>query len=767
MATIYCSSLAAGANNGTSWTDAYTSLQSAVDASASGDTILSNSTEAAPLRPATRSASNRTIITDEGPSGETWISNGYTATWTDAGGGVFSVALATKPAQVAYDFKRDDEDGTVTGVDLNNAAYSPSVDRAIAAFGAITKADLVAWYGFLSENTSTPTTPSVGEWGYSSGTLYIHPPGSPAIASVNALAQYCPDEIDAINLNGNGNQVIATSRAFGLTTILTPGAGGNAGYSVKLGGTNGRIRGVRGIANGWHAMGHAIASSTAGSRIERCINITHAAEGDSDAANPFVFFSSDGGSNYLGDRLISVLVPLLRYDGSPLQTSFNGLLGLSHTTALGTFINDLLWKRCYSLDLTALIEAKHSVSVAGVGSFISASNAVTPTQNTPSSWETIAEDCEGIGISAVPRAKVRHVRCRLNRLGLGSAADTITAMTTVGNDYYRLEDSLMWAGENVHGWINSGSASNGWVELNKSIVFIEASTGRPGVVQGHNVPFRIESSSVGTVAAAGVAAKSNQASSTTGPLVTSDSLNVFGHGMAGSYQDHSNTGAVAAKDWAYWRAGTDSKVTGGSGDIDSQRIAITTSLTDFTPLRDGGGVSVSGRFTCYVAHIGRTSSNVTVALPSGATMGELSDFSTASPTAMSPGGLKVLDVYLTSTGDVTLTPGIGDPVTVTLTSPAVVEQAPLFVVNFRRDTGRAVMGVVWRDSENVNGQLTDVSIVIRNGAGETVMTGVPTVANNVFRLESGSNFLQNNRTYSLHITFNHNGAVMTKDTLVS
>lgn len=96
MATIYADTTATGANDGSSWADAYTTLQTAVDALTEGDTLYANAPEGTPFRPALRSAmpDDVTIYTSRGSNGETWINNLYTASWTDAGGGVWSLALA-------------------------------------------------------------------------------------------------------------------------------------------------------------------------------------------------------------------------------------------------------------------------------------------------------------------------------------------------------------------------------------------------------------------------------------------------------------------------------------------------------------------------------------------------------------------------------------------------------------------------------------------------------------------------------------------------
>jgi hypothetical protein len=763
MALIYCDSLATGANNGTSWVNAYTSLQAAVDAASTSDTIYTNAPESAPLRPASRAVSGITIITDEGQSQHTWISNGYALSWTDVGGGVFSASLATKPVRVAYDFKRDDETGTVTGVNLNDAKFGGYVDRAIEAFPGISRSDLVAWYGFLVENTSTPTTPGDGEWGHSSGTLYVNPPGSPTLATVNDRTQYCPDTIDAINLNGNSNTVTCTS-PYGLTTILTPGVASNGGYSVKMGGTNGVIRGVRGIANGWHCCGHAIASNTSGSRMERCINITHAAGGDSDIANPFVFFSANNGSNYVADRMISILVPLLRHDGHPLQSTFLGTFGLSHTSVLGATISNVSWRRCHSIDMTSLVATKHSVSVGGIGSFIVANNAPAPSQASPSSWSHIAEDCYGSGRSAVPRSRIMHRRCRLDRMALGSNSDNIAAMTVAGNDYYRIEDSILWPGRNSHGLWNSGSSTNGWAEVVRSLIFIERSTAtspRPSIMQGHNVPFRIESSALGTIAAAGVVGHSNQPSSTTGPLITSNSRNIFGAGMSGSYQDHSNTG-VAAKDWAYWRDGTDGKVTGGSGDLDSRSIAITTSLTNLTPLRDGDTLEFTNGQSMYVAFIGRTAGSVTVEVIGGV-MSPSSEFTDRIPKAMTPGQVAVLSVEMLGAGTITVTGGDDIPVELTATA-----QEQHIMMQAMLETRGGDLKVLWKTlvSQLTGSQVAAPTYQILSN-NTVLASGSLTWTGSEFRAETLSATLPVRQNYTLRCTASIGGNSVTREQLIT
>ncbi len=197
---VYVDSTASNSReSGESWNNAYTDLQAALD-SLRDDTILYlNAPESNPFVGEFTVPSylrNLTIVTNKGSDKQTWFSAEIKSGWVDAGGGLFTQPVASKPAAVTYDFKKDDASGTYTGLDLTTSEIVAAANK----YGW-DQEDLRAWYGLLEENTSTPSSPGEGEWGYSAGTLYINPNGSPSLSTVNDYAGYVPGGQNALNFD--------------------------------------------------------------------------------------------------------------------------------------------------------------------------------------------------------------------------------------------------------------------------------------------------------------------------------------------------------------------------------------------------------------------------------------------------------------------------------------------------------------------------------------------------------------------------------------
>jgi hypothetical protein len=182
MATYYLNAGSTGANDGSSWANAFTDAQDAVDALESGDTLLIDGVIYDGI-PQINGLDNITIDGGQGPSGSARLMGVLPvdeSDITDEGGGVFSIALAAAPPTVTWDYQADNTDGSVTGVTTNRD------DIAILYQGVSTQRPVVnAWYGHLPRNaTFATTTPAEGFWGFSGGRVYVNPPGSPTIAQV-------------------------------------------------------------------------------------------------------------------------------------------------------------------------------------------------------------------------------------------------------------------------------------------------------------------------------------------------------------------------------------------------------------------------------------------------------------------------------------------------------------------------------------------------------------------------------------------------------
>jgi hypothetical protein len=185
MAKIYLKANATGANDGTSWADAFTDAQDAVDAIADGDTLLTDGVIFGGI-PQIANHDNILIIGDDGPSGFTRLMGVLPVAigdLTDEGSGVFSFAAASTPPTVTWGYRPDDESGSVTGV-------SSLRDDITVLYAGTNMAipRVVAWYGHLPRNATFATSsPAEGFWGYTGGRVYVNPPGSPTIAEVAAM----------------------------------------------------------------------------------------------------------------------------------------------------------------------------------------------------------------------------------------------------------------------------------------------------------------------------------------------------------------------------------------------------------------------------------------------------------------------------------------------------------------------------------------------------------------------------------------------------
>ena len=357
MADIYCSTIATGENDGSSWDDAYTSLSTAIAALSANDTLYLNAPEDTPFTGGgyVIADNNVNIITDQGPSRVTWFDyRTFSTSWVDAGGGVFSLTLATEPSHVVYDFKRDDLAGTVTGVNLSDTGNQRKLN-AIKHTG-FDPEDCRTWYGFLRDGGAT-STPAEGQWGYTDGTLYVHPKGSPTLANINALCGY----ISAAT--GDFNALRVTSDDVSITgnmwTKLYLNPSSNGGYSVKGDGAERlSVQGVRAIGSGWHTVGSAGAVTAGGGRITDCLSLLW-----SSSSVPWVFYTPNNIADYdgIGERLLHVDTGLLDQDGVPLGNTPSGNAHLSHSTGMNT-IGNITWRRCSVVCYQQEINTKHSTS---------------------------------------------------------------------------------------------------------------------------------------------------------------------------------------------------------------------------------------------------------------------------------------------------------------------------------------------------------------------------------------------------------------------
>lgn len=456
--SVYADSKATGSNDGTSWSNAFVDLQDALDSLVGGETLYTNSTRALPFIGGFSlvSVDNVNVITNQGSDSETWITDARKATWTDAGSGIFTLSLAAKPTHIAYDFKQDDASGTTTGIAFDRASWS-----AMRTTSGFAQSDLLSWYGFLTENTGTPTTPSNGEWGHSGGVLYINPPGSPVVADVNTKAEYVVGGTNGIDFNGC-NYVSLTGRLIG---YLYPDNTSNAGYVIRGNGvTNCTFDGVIAIACGYHATGMAAAS---GSNNTLSNSICNGAS----TALPFVFYTDNDlpNASHVGEDLAFVAYPLLRYDGRALSaTTYGPRVGYSHSTG-GNKLGGITWTRLFLFDgsgdiLTAagsLFAIPSSVNSSGI---VGAANIPVITDyDDATQYKIRCFNSQAVGINALLQSNVYHESCIADRTGYGSnTASVISGATGSASLKWYLKDCTVYTGDFGIRWVTTIASDDGF-----------------------------------------------------------------------------------------------------------------------------------------------------------------------------------------------------------------------------------------------------------------------------------------------------------------
>lgn len=432
MANIYANSLATGADDGTSWDDAYTDLQDAIDAMSPGDVLYTNATFASPFRGGYEvdGKHGSRIIGDQGPHGQTVVTGATVSSdWVDAGGGVFSLSgFSAEPVRVAYDFKQDDDAGTVTG-----CVITPAIAAYVARLGwSPSKAR--AWYGFMVKTSGTQTAPGNGEYGYSGGVLYVNPPGSPNLATMEPLTFYTSPTIgqliDVVNCDH--------FRIDGFTLFWSPQTSGNNGYGISAANCVGsEISRCEFIANGWHCAGFQGGFTDNIGNYDCVMSdcLANGCTGDevTSGQNPFVFYQHENpvkwGNNH-GIRLVAICNPRLLTTGAPSYSSFRANPFLSHSVS-GTSYENINWIDCVGIDFADQLITKHSITNTGVGFFILHAQGPEPSDPLDgSTYPVHSRRCVCVGRMALTSSRVAYWDLMIDRDGSGTTAITPMAFNT-------------------------------------------------------------------------------------------------------------------------------------------------------------------------------------------------------------------------------------------------------------------------------------------------------------------------------------------------
>lgn len=423
--TYYVDSEAAGGGDGSEGTP-YNDLQDGINALVATDTLLAKSTEAVPFRGSHTVTASNVTISAWGTGNNIYITDGVTSdSWSDAGGGVFSLVLAAEPTQVVYDWKQDDIYGTATGVDLTASKKS----FWIARFGR-TLAECCPYFGFLEDGGAT-STPTDNQYGYTGGSLYVNPPGSPDLATVESLTQYVPGGANLLKMDGCDGTTVKD-----VIGLLSPDRStGNDGYTVDGdGATNCTIEDCISYAAGYHAFGFRGSGSGAGNRMTNCLSVGMTGD-DSAYCYPYVFYQDAApldAADQVGSKCVAILVPQFNTSGVPCNitggynaTKFVPAPFLSHSAGGETTYSGITWSQCLAIDFLVEIETAKSMTFSGNAatggwSAVSHGNGAATDQTDSATYPVTANDCVFVGVMVPGAANVYYHRCILDRGGLAT-----------------------------------------------------------------------------------------------------------------------------------------------------------------------------------------------------------------------------------------------------------------------------------------------------------------------------------------------------------
>ncbi len=401
---LYADASATGVADGSSWANAFPSLQQAANALLPGDTLMTRGTF---YETATIGTEGVTVLGDTDPDRPTWIrGDRYSAlkNWIPAGqtGSYIHenisqlIGTTLKPGSVIYNYKRDDLVGSVTGIDLRRF-YS---ELPVSGAGV--------YYGHLKKGTGATNvygTPGSWWWDFANDRLYVRIPDGETFD--HTKLGVCINDKNALSVTANN------VRVSGVNTLCTPGFVNNRGYGIKgTGSISVTFENADIIDSGWHAAG--VETESPYNCTLRNIRAWSSGVDIANSNNPFVFFSATNrpDAGHLGEDLTFHAYPLLGVDGKPVASAFRPLVGLSHTSGLTAHrLGGITWRRLHLVDQLAQVEAKHNIQLTTSGAAVVAND--TPPFNSLDHdlYPIVVEDSIFEGPGAVPSASIRYERC--------------------------------------------------------------------------------------------------------------------------------------------------------------------------------------------------------------------------------------------------------------------------------------------------------------------------------------------------------------------
>lgn len=300
----------------------------------------------------------------------------------------------SKPRSVTWNYQRDDELGSVTGID-----------------------GVRPYYGHLVEADSlSDTREQEGAWVWLDGVVYLGPPVGETYSGVEVTM--CLADRDAVEVINSQSFLIS-----GLDIFLWMGYANNTGYCIQgISCKNGVLDDINCWDYGWHALGFSGVTSR-DCEVRNC-NAYSVAELGGAVQIPYVFYASETVEN-LGHRLSSStfhVYPPLTVSGHAIYGEMKPKMLLVHgDSQVGNQVGGVVMADCLMkswLDRLVLEDDGMIVGDSLQGTSVaSLDDAVAYNWNIPTEYPLQVIDCVFDREMPVPGNNAAFWRCRFNGTG--------------------------------------------------------------------------------------------------------------------------------------------------------------------------------------------------------------------------------------------------------------------------------------------------------------------------------------------------------------